>query len=55
MHKPTLLRVLKMLKDFAPENPEISRQAIEHVVSGSVAHDASLAREKLLSGAGIRV
>ena len=54
MHKPTLLRVLRMLKDLAPENPEISQLAIEHVVSRSVSHDSSLEPEKLLAGAGIR-
>lgn len=53
MHKPTLLKVLRMLKDLAPENPQISRDAIEHVVSRSVAQDTSLEPAKLLAGAGI--
>lgn len=53
MHKPTLLKVLKMLKELAPENPEISKIAVQHVVKRSVQQDPSLSPAKLLAGAGI--
>lgn len=53
MHKPTLVRVLKMLKELSPENPEISKIAIQHVVDCAVQQDPSLSPAKLLAGAGI--
>ena len=53
MHKPTLLKVLRILKDLAPENPQESSRAIQHVVTRAVAQDSSLDSQKLLAGAGI--
>lgn len=54
MHKPTLLKMLRFAKDFAPEDPEISRSLIEHMLSRAQAEDPSLDRGKLLAGANIR-
>ena len=53
MHKPTLLKVLRMLKDLDPENPQNSSRAIQHVVDRATALDHSLDPQKLLAGAGI--
>ena len=53
MHKPTLLHVLKALKNFATEDPDKSRAIIDYIVSASVARDSSLDPQKLLAGAGI--
>lgn len=55
MHKPTLLKVLRMLRDLAPESPEISKIAVQHVIAQSVKQDATLSPEKLLAGAGIQL
>ena len=54
MHKPTLLNILKELKNFAPEDPVKSRAVIDYVISASVARDSSLDPKKLLAGAGIK-
>ena len=53
MHKPTLLKVLKFAKDFAPEDPQVGRELIEHILARATAEDSSLNRDKLLAGAGI--
>ena len=53
MHKPTLLKVLRILKDLDPENPQNSSRAIQHVVTRAAEKDPSLDPQKLLAGAGI--
>lgn len=54
MHKPTLIKTLKFAKDFAPEDPEISKALIEHILARAQVEDPTLDRQKLLAGAGIR-
>ena len=54
MHKPTLLKVLRILKDIAPGDPQTTRALVEHVVTRCVAQDPALDASKLLAGAGIQ-
>jgi len=53
MHKPTLIKVLKILKDYEPLDPVATRMLIEHVVLGAKQRDSSLDPKKLLAGAGL--
>lgn len=53
MHKPTLIKVLRMLKELAPEDPQIASKAIQHVVERATTLDRSLDPHKLIAGAGI--
>lgn len=53
MHKPTLIKTLRFAKSFAPEDPQLTRALIQHIVKRSVAQDPTLDVAKLLAGAGI--
>jgi len=53
IHKPTLIKVLKILKEFSPEDPTTTQRLIEHVVANATKRDESLDPQKLLAGAGI--
>jgi len=55
MHKPTLLKVLRMFKDFDPENPDLNSQILRHILERSTTLDPSLDPQKLLAGAGIKL
>jgi hypothetical protein len=49
MHKPTLLKVLRILRDYKPENGDV----VQHVVTKAAQQDPTLDPQKLLAGAGI--
>jgi hypothetical protein len=50
MHKPTLIKVLRILRD----HEQTSGDVINHVVAKLAALDPTLDPQKLLAGAGIR-
>jgi hypothetical protein len=50
MHKPTLIKVLRILKNYDQANGDM----IHHVVTMLVTQDPTLDPQKLLAGAGIR-
>lgn len=55
MHKPTLIKMLKFAKGFAPEDPQISEAMIRHMLARAKAEDPSLDPAKLLAGANIQL
>lgn len=55
MHKPTIIKMLKFAKGFAPEDPDMSKALIRHMLDRAQAEDPTLDRAKLLAGAGIQL
>lgn len=53
MHKPTVIKMLKFANSFAPEDPQIGKEMIKHILARATAEDSSLDPQKLLAGAGI--